>query len=213
MHESLSLDMLAVGLTYHLSQVPGVIDGVHFQSLGARYILVVEKDAVFTYLCGQRIWDTLPCIIATGCGYPPLSVRATVKRLATELCLPVLGLFDYNPHGVRILLTYKFGSTRMGLESHAYAVDIKWLGLHHSDIMGEGGQVEESALQPWAVSDERVFGGVAAQVQVMGSPHYSREVQLMGECRKKAEIEALSRAGFDSLEQRIIQKILRKAYF
>lgn len=80
--------------------------------MGARYILVVEKgiaiktflfnckpfyeDAVFTYLCGQRIWDSLPCILMTGCGYPSLSVRALLKQLQTQFHLPVLGLFDYN---------------------------------------------------------------------------------------------------------------------
>ena len=135
--------------------------------------------------------------------------------MATDLNLPVLGLFDYNPHGVRILLTYKFGSTRMGLESHAYAVDIKWLGLHHGDIFGEDNSclVEASALQSWSESDRRVFGGVAAEVRGLGSPHYSREVQLMAGRRVKAEIEALNRSGFDSLEQRIIQKVLRKNYF
>ena len=196
-------------------QIPGVIDGARFESLGARYILVVEKDAVFTYLCGQRIWDTLPCIIATGCGYPPLSVRATVKRLATQFSIPVVGLFDYNPHGVRILFTYKCGSTRMGLESHAYSVDsIKWLGVHHGDLFGEDGVSRvEGALQPWSPSDERVFNGVKSQGRAMGNTYYWRELEMMDKCRVKAEIEALNRSNFDSLEQKIIQKILRKSYF
>ena len=177
---------------------------------------MVEKDAVFTYLCGQRIWNTLPCIIVTGCGYPPLSVRATVKKLACQFSLPVVGLFDYNPHGVRILLTYKFGSTRMGLESHAFAVnDIRWLGVHYDDIFDQERKclIDESALQPWVPSDERVFSGVQTQVMEMGIPHYAREIQRMGECRVKAEIEVLNSRGFDSLEQSIIQKILRKTYF
>ena len=54
------------------------------------------SDAVFTYLCGQRIWDNLPCIIVTGCGYPPLSVRAILKQLSDQFHIPILGLFDYN---------------------------------------------------------------------------------------------------------------------
>ena len=202
-------------LTHFSSQIPGVIEGVKFKSLGARYILVVEKDAIFTYLCGQRIWNTLPCIVVTGCGYPPLSVRATVKTLSTQFSLPVLGLFDYNPHGVRILLTYRFGSVKMGLESHAYAVDnIHWLGVHHSDIFSSDNTclIDETALQPWAVSDKRTFNGVKSQVAAMGNPHYSREIQLMERSAVKAEIEALNSRGFDSLEQRIIQKILRKDY-
>ena len=164
-------------LPHDPDQIPGTIEGVTFRSLGARCLLVVEKDAVFTYLCGQRVWDTLPCIVLTGCGYPPLSVRAVARSLASLLSLPVLGLFDYNPHGARILLTYKFGSTRMGLEAHAYAVDIKWLGVHYDDIMERSddvmGQpkpkVPASALQPWSTSDERVFGGVAQQVGTKGT--------------------------------------------
>lgn len=151
----------------------------------------------------------------TGCGYPPLSVRAVVKQLVTEFSLPVVGLFDYNPHGLKILLTYKFGSTRMGLEAHAYATDVKWLGVHHDDIFDENGKVriEEAALQQWSTSDERTFTGVFAQVQVMEDPYYTREVKLMSEKRVKAEIEALNNGGFDSLEQKIIQKILRRKFF
>ena len=189
---------------------------MQFESLGARYILVVEKDAVFTYLCGQRIWDSLPCILVTGCGYPPLSVRAVVKQLSNDLSLPVLGLFDYNPHGVRILLTYKYGSTRMGLEAHAYAVDIKWLGVHHSDLFDpHTGSVcvERSALQEWGSADERVFAGVTGRLEGVECPHYHREMRLMEGARVKAEIEALNNGGFDSLEQKIVQKILRKGYF
>ncbi|XP_064394698.1 uncharacterized protein LOC135341935 isoform X3 [Halichondria panicea] len=196
--------------------IPGVIEGVRFESLGARYILVVEKDAVFTYLCGQRIWDSLPLVLVTGCGYPPLSVRAILKQLQTQLQLPVVGLFDYNPHGVRILLTYKYGSTRMGLEAHSYAVDIKWLGVHHSDLFDPSTGsvcVERSALQQWSSADERVFNSVASRVEVIQCPHYQREMGLMRRARVKAEIEALNSRGFDTLEFKIVQKILRKNYF
>ena len=204
---------------YLVYKVPGSIEGVEFESLGARYILVVEKDAVFTYLCGQRLWDSLPCVLVTGCGYPSLSVRALVKTLVTQLGkdLPILGLFDYNPHGVQILLTYKFGSTRMGLEAHTHAVDIKWLGLHHSDIMGEEGRlkVDASALQQWAPSDERVFGSVQARAELMMNPQYSKEMALMEQVRVKAEIEAINSSAreLDSLENTIIHKIICKKYF
>jgi meiotic recombination protein SPO11 len=180
---------------------------------------VVEKDAVFTYLCGQRVWDSLPCIIVTGCGYPPLSVRAVIKELSVQLHLPVVGLFDYNPHGIQIMLTYKLGSTRMGLEGHAYAVDLKWLGLHHSDIMeGDTPKVEASALQAWAQSDERVFEAVKSRVDIMGDPHYSRQIALMERAKVKAEIEAIHRisggmAHLDSLENTITHKIVCKMYF
>ena len=62
----------------------------------------------------------------------------------------MVGLFDWNVGGMNILLSYKFGSVKMGLESYRYgvylifqihlnlppttAVDIKWLGLHVKDF-------------------------------------------------------------------------------
>uniref|UniRef100_A0A1X7T3E5 DNA topoisomerase (ATP-hydrolyzing) n=1 Tax=Amphimedon queenslandica TaxID=400682 RepID=A0A1X7T3E5_AMPQE len=71
-------------------RIPGSIDDTthQFRSMGARYILSFYEDAVFTYLCGQRIWDSLPCILMTGCGYPSLSVRALLKQLQTQFDLP-----------------------------------------------------------------------------------------------------------------------------
>ena len=205
-------------ITRLLPQIPGCVDDVCLESMGARFILVVEKDAVFTYLCGQRLWDSLPCALLTGCGYPPLSVRTLLKSLSEKLKVPVLGLFDYNPHGLRILLTYKHGSTRMGLEGHAHTVDIKWLGLHYDDIMTNEHsgmpRVDPSSLQPWTAADERVFAGVRARIEVTEAPTYKREARLMDRLHLKAETESLNTsAELDSLENVIIHKIVRKIYF
>ena len=61
-------------------------------------------------------------------------------------------------HGLRILLT----NLRMGLEAHAYATDIEWLGVHHDDVLGNEGQakIEQSVMQQWNTSDERTNTGV-----------------------------------------------------
>ena len=136
-----------------------------------------------------------------------------LKQLEAQLRLPILGIFDYNPHGLRILLTYKHGSTHMGTEAHAYATNIKWLGVHHDDIFGPESSVPESSLQPWCPSDGRVFSGAAAAIEHMGDASYTREVKMMAEKKVKAEIEALNSNGFDALENRIVRKVLRKGYF
>ena len=85
-------------------------------------------------------------------------------------------------------MTYKFGSTRMGTEAHAYgktlyyislialyhyiiAVDIKWLGIHHNDLFNERGQpiVNELSLQTWSESDDRVYTGLINTLSFMVS--------------------------------------------
>jgi meiotic recombination protein SPO11 len=42
---------------------------------GARFILVVEKDAVFQRLVEDRLFDELPCVIITGRGMPDIASR------------------------------------------------------------------------------------------------------------------------------------------
>lgn len=39
---------------------------------GARFILVVEKDAVFQSLVESRLHEQLPCVIITGGGWQPV---------------------------------------------------------------------------------------------------------------------------------------------
>lgn|SRR5690606_10997984 len=70
-----------------------------------------------------------------------------VHFLHTHLKLPVLGLVDYNPFGVAILMTYMHGSVSGGLESFKYGKNrafilsfkvvptTKWVGLHYKDIV------------------------------------------------------------------------------
>ena len=49
-------------------ELPGDPSDLKFESLGARYILVVEKDAVFKTLCDNLLWNEVPCVIVTGRG-------------------------------------------------------------------------------------------------------------------------------------------------
>nr|XP_010941154.1 meiotic recombination protein SPO11-2 isoform X2 [Elaeis guineensis] len=80
----------------------------------ARYIIIVEKDAIFQRLAEDRLFNQIPCILITAKGYPDIATR--------------------NPAGLAILCTYKFGSITMGLESYRYACNVKWLGLRGDDL-------------------------------------------------------------------------------
>lgn len=90
-------------------------------TVSARYVIVVEKDAIFQRLVEDKIFLTLPCIIVTGKGIPDLATRIFLSKLYS-LCPELLffGLVDWNPSGVLILSTYKYGSPG-GLESTRYA--------------------------------------------------------------------------------------------
>lgn len=65
----------------------------------ARYVIIVEKDAIFQRLAEDRLFNRIPCILITAKGYPDIATRFIVHRLNHNFPdLPVLALVDWwNP--------------------------------------------------------------------------------------------------------------------
>jgi hypothetical protein len=55
---------------------------------GARFILVVEKDAIFQRLVEDRLFEALPCILITGRGMPDIASRWGLPYRAQVACHP-----------------------------------------------------------------------------------------------------------------------------
>ena len=189
-------------------RLPGSVKEVRFKSLGARYIIVVEKDAVFNLLCEDKIWDKMPCVIFTGCGYPSLGARKILKKLEEDIRVPILGLFDYNPHGVRILFTYKFGSIGLGLETIHYTINVKWLGVHLVDVSSS--ETPEHVWMDWNKSDHSTHKSNVNTFQSILSRSANEELIKMGEIQRKVEIEAIEYR--ISIPKYILDKILQRDY-
>jgi meiotic recombination protein SPO11 len=178
--------------------------GGRFRAAGARFLLIVEKEAVFRRLAEDRLW-ALPgmgCVLVTGCGMPCLATRALVRQVADAHGpgFPVLGLADYNPFGLGILLVYAHGSGSGGgppprggpaaPASSNTVPQLRWLGLRGADLAAHG--VPAAALQPLTGVDRARAAGLAA------CPHVARSAPLAAEAAAwrsdgggKAEIEAL----------------------
>ncbi|RYG48511.1 hypothetical protein EON67_07545, partial [archaeon] len=68
------------------------------------------------------------CIAAWAC-------RLFLKKLKSTLNLPVLGLVDSDPYGLKILSVYMSGSKNMSYDSASLTTpNIKWLGVRPSDL-------------------------------------------------------------------------------
>uniref|UniRef100_A0A0E0EI30 DNA topoisomerase (ATP-hydrolyzing) n=1 Tax=Oryza meridionalis TaxID=40149 RepID=A0A0E0EI30_9ORYZ len=155
-------------------------------SSDARYIIVVEKDAIFQRLAEDRIYSHLPCILITAKGYPDLATR--------------------NPAGLAILCTYKYGSISMGLESYRYACNVKWLGLRGDDLQ----LIPQSAYQELKPRDLQIAKSLLSS-KFLQDKHRA-ELTLMLETGKRAEIEALYSHGFDFLGKYVARKIVQGDY-
>ena len=57
-------------------------------------------------LAEDRFYNNYPCIIVTAKGQPDVATRLFLRKLKQTLKIPVLGLVDSDPYGLKILSVY-----------------------------------------------------------------------------------------------------------
>ncbi|KAE9452031.1 hypothetical protein C3L33_16077, partial [Rhododendron williamsianum] len=173
----------------------------------ARYIIVVEKHAIFQRLAEDCVYNQIPSILITAKGYPDIATRFLLHRISrTFPDLPIFGLVDWNPAGLAILCTFKFGSIGMGLEAYRYACNVKWLGVRKHDLE----LVPEQSFIPLKPRDLQIAKSLASS-EILPD-NYKEELAVMVESGKRAEIEALYFHGYDFLGRYIAKKIVQANY-
>ncbi|XP_004511556.1 meiotic recombination protein SPO11-2 isoform X1 [Cicer arietinum] len=173
----------------------------------ARYIIIVEKHAIFQRLAEDRFFHQIPSILITAKGYPDMATRFLLHRISRAFPeLPILALVDWNPAGLAILCTFKFGSVGMGLESYRYACNVKWLGLRGHDLP----MLPDQSLVPLKTKDLQIAQSLMSSKILQES--YKEEVALMVQSGRRAEIEALYFHGYDYLGKYIAKKIVQSDY-
>ncbi|XP_039124499.1 meiotic recombination protein SPO11-2 [Dioscorea cayenensis subsp. rotundata] len=176
-------------------------------SSDARYIIVVEKDAIFQRLAEDQLYNQIPCILITAKGYPDIATRFFLHRLSQAFpSLPILALVDWNPAGLAILCTYKFGSIKMGLEAYRYACNVKWLGLRGNDLY----IIPQHSMVQLKARDLQIAKSLLSSDLLQDI--YREELGFMVEMGKRVEIEALYCNGFEYLGKYIVKKIVQCDY-
>ncbi|CAM8947812.1 unnamed protein product [Rhodiola kirilowii] len=173
----------------------------------ARYIILIEKHAVFQRLAEDRIFNQIPSILITAKGYPDIATRMLLHKLSRAFPeLPILALVDWNPAGLAILCTFKYGSLGMGLEAYRYACNVKWLGLRGDDLS----LIAEESLMPLKPRDLLVAKSLTSSKTIQDE--FKQELALMLQSGKRAEIEALYIHGYDFLGKYLAKKIVQGGY-
>ncbi|MBN2094837.1 MAG: DNA topoisomerase IV subunit A [Candidatus Aenigmarchaeota archaeon] len=116
--------------------VPSIVepDIIKFRQCEAKYVLFIEKEAVWSRFNEDKFWKKHNCIILHGGGQPPRGVRRLLRRLHDELKLPVFVLVDNDPWGFYIYSVVRQGSINLAYESVRMAVpQARFLGLSSFD--------------------------------------------------------------------------------
>jgi DNA topoisomerase-6 subunit A len=189
--------------------IPSIVEAnvIQFRKHEAKYVLLIEKDAVWTRFNEDKFWKRNNCIILQGMGQPPRGVRRLVQRLHTELGLPVYVLVDNDPWGFYIYSVMKQGSINLAYESMRMAVpDARFIGLSCFD--------KDKYGIPPNVAIKMDDGDNNRAKQMLGYPwfkaaRWQREIQEMVRSGLKFELEALSRRGISFITEEYVPKKLR----
>lgn len=172
--------------------VPSIVepDLIKFKDCNAKFVLFIEKDAVWSRFNEDKFWKKHNCIILHGGGQPPRGVRRLLRRLHDELKLPVFVLVDNDPWGFYIYSVVKQGSINLAYESVRMAVpDARFIGLSSFD--------QERYKLPSEVTLKLDEGDRKRVKEILGYQWFQKkawreELEHMVKKGVKLELEALS---------------------
>jgi DNA topoisomerase-6 subunit A len=172
---------------------------IQFRKCEAKFVLLVEKDAVWRRLNEDKFWVKHKCLLLHGQGMAPRGVRRLLWRLNRELKLPVYVLVDNDPWGFYIYSVVKQGSINLAYESVRMAVPAaRFIGLSSFDL--------EKYELPANVTIKLDDQDLRRAKQMLAYPWFNkrawqRELRTMLRNGVKLELEALSAKGISFISE------------
>tara|TARA_B110001452_G_C15223290_1_gene424037 strand:- start:994 stop:2220 length:1227 start_codon:yes stop_codon:yes gene_type:complete len=189
--------------------IPPTADRVSNMRGDAEFILLIEKDAAFMRLAEDRFYNQYPCVIISGKGQPDVATRLFLNKVRATLNIPILGLFDADPYGLKILSVYMKGSKNMSYDAiNLTTPDIKWLGVRPSDL--DKYNIPQQCRLEMTEHDIKEGKQLMEEDFIKSNPKWHAELQTMVKSKVKAEIQALSSFGFQYLSQVYLPRKLKE---
>jgi len=189
--------------------IPSIVEDhiIKFKRGKAKFVLLIEKGAVWRRFSEDRFWEKHNCMIIHGGGQPPRGVRRLMWRMHHELKLPVYVLVDNDPWGYYIYSVVKQGSINLAFESQRMAIpDARFIGMSAYDA--------ERFNIPKAVTINLTENDKRRAKEVMNYPWFNskpwqREIRQMIKLGVKLELEALSSKDFSFITEQYLPKKLK----
>src|SRR3989344_5466407 len=119
--------------------IPSNVEDIDFKSIKAKYIIYMEKQAVWERLHEDKFWEKQNCIIVTSQGQTTRGIRRLLQRLSQEHNLPIYVLADFDPCGFYIYSVLKFGSINLAHMAESMTLGTaRVLGINAGDIQNYG---------------------------------------------------------------------------
>ncbi len=191
--------------------IPSNVEKIKFKKVDAKYVIYMEKAAVWERLHEDRFWEKQNCIIMSSQGQTTRGIRRLLQRLSSEHNLPILVLTDGDIYGFYIYSVIKFGSISLAHMAEEMAIpDVKFLGVSMDDIVKYDLKRHFIKLTD---QDRARIKQMQNYEWFAKHKEWQRQFKMMKEFDAKVEIQSLSSKGISFISEKYLpEKIKNKEW-
>lgn len=179
--------------------IPSNVENITFKKISAKYVLYMEKQAVWERLHEDKFWAKQNCIIVTSQGQTTRGIRRLLQRMANEHKLPIYVLTDNDPWGIYIYSVLKHGSISLAHMSDEMAIkEVHYLGVTCEDVEKYGLQKNYIKLTEQDISRLKQM---ADYDWFKNHKHWQKQFKMMRQVGAKVEIQSLSARGITFISE------------
>lgn len=191
--------------------IPSNVEDIVFKKMNAKYVLYMEKAAVYENLHEHRFWDKNDCVILSSQGQTTRGIRRLLQRLYKEFNMPIYILCDNDPWGAYIYSVIKYGSISLAHASERLAIpSVKYLGITCDDVNKYNLQKHFINLKDTDIARIKQISGYQ---WFRDNKPWQREFKMMMENKAKLEIQALSSRGISFMNDTYLPEKIKNKEF
>jgi len=191
--------------------IPSNVENIEFKTVKAKYIIYMEKQAVWERLHEDKFWEKQNCLIVTSQGQTTRGIRRLLQRLHDEFKLPIYVLADFDGWGFYIYSVLKFGSISLAHMSEEHAIpEAKFLGITADDAINY--DLKKHFIKLKEVDYTRLKQ-IADYDWFKKNKEWQRQFKMMKDFGAKLEIQALSSKGITFISEKYLPEKIKKQEF
>ncbi len=191
--------------------IPSITDELEFKKVNAKYILYMEKAAIFERLNEDKFWQKNNAILVTSQGQTTRGIRRLLQRLAEEENLPIYVLCDNDIFGAYIYSVIKYGSIALAFASEKLTIpNVKYIGVTCDDVIKYD---LKKHLIKLTEQDLSRIKQVSEYAWFKDNKEWQRQFKMMKEFNGKVEIQALSARGISFISETYLPEKIKNKEF
>ena len=191
--------------------IPSITDELIFKKINAKYVLYMEKAAIFERLNEDKFWNKNNCILVTSQGQTTRGIRRLLQRLADEKDLPIYVLCDADIYGAYIYSVVKYGSIALAHASERLTIpSVKYVGITMDDV------IKYDLKKHLIKLDEKDLARIKQVSQYewfKNNKEWQRQFKMMKDFNGKVEIQALSAKGISFISETYLPTKIKNKEF